>query len=106
MTNITLGNFSNTCWPCLEGFHYLKEFLSNSKICSMIDILVDNIFVKFGWCLFRQVVGIPMGTNCAPLLANLFLYSSESEFLDSLVRNGHRRLALSFNFCYRHIYMT
>ena len=39
--------------------------------------------------LFRQVIGIPMGTNCAPLLADLFL--------------GHRRLARSFNLCYRYI---
>ena len=44
-----------------------------------------------------------MGTNCAPLLADLFLYSYESEFLDSLVRSGHRRLARSFNLCYRYM---
>ena len=43
-----------------------------------------------------------MGTSCAPLLADLFLYSYESKFLDSLVRSGHRKLARSFNFCYRH----
>ena len=41
----------------------------------MTDVLVDNIFVKFGGCLFRQVIGIPMGTNCASLLTDLFLYS-------------------------------
>ena len=36
-------------------------------ICRMIEFLIDNIFVKFGQCLFRQVIGIPvMGTNCAP----------------------------------------
>jgi hypothetical protein len=44
------------------------------------EFLIDNIFVSFGGILFQQVVGIPMGTNCAPLLANLFLYSYESEF--------------------------
>ena len=44
-----------------------------------------------------------MGTNCAPLLADLFLYSYESKFLDSLVRNDHRRLAKSFNLCCRYI---
>ena len=44
-----------------------------------------------------------MGPNCAPLLADLFLYSCESEFLDSLVRSGHKRLARSFNLCYRYI---
>ena len=34
-----------------------------------------------------------MGTNCAALLADLFLYLYENEFLDSLVRSGHRKLA-------------
>ena len=63
-------------------------------------ILIDNIFVKFGGCLFRQVIGIPMGTNCAPLLADLFLYSYESEFLDNMIRGGHRKLPRSFNLCY------
>ena len=33
-----------------------------------------------------------MGTNCAPLLADLFLYFYESEFLDNMIRGGHRNL--------------
>ena len=44
-----------------------------------------------------------MGTNCAPLLADLFLYSYENEFLDNMIRSGHRRFARSFNLCYRYI---
>ena len=45
-----------------------------------------------------------MGTNCAPLLADLsFLYSYENEFLDNTIKGGHRRLAKSFNLCYRYI---
>ena len=68
----------------------------------MVEFLIDNIFVKFGGCLFRLVIGIPVGTNCAPLLAYLFLYSYESEFLDNMIRSGHRRLVRSFNLCYRY----
>ena len=37
------------------------------------------------------------------LLADLFLYSYENEFLDNMIRSGHRRLARSFNLCYRYI---
>ena len=73
------------------------------KICKMIEFLIDNIFVQFGGRLFHQVIGIPMGTNCAPLLVDLFLYSYENEFLDNMIRSGHRRLARSFNLCYRYI---
>ena len=41
----------------------------------MLGFLVDNIYVVFGDQVFQQSIGIPMGTNCAPLLADLFLYS-------------------------------
>ena len=49
------------------------------------------------------MVGIPMGTNCAPLLADLFLYSYENEFLDKLIKEGKRKLARKFNLSYRYI---
>ena len=38
-----------------------------------------------------------------PPLADLFLYSYEIEFLDNVIRSGHRKLARSFNLCYRYI---
>ena len=61
----------------------------------MIEFLIDNIFVQFVGCLFRQVIEIPMRTNCAPLLVDFFLYSHDNEFLDSTIRSGHMRLARS-----------
>ena len=74
-----------------------------NDICKMIEFLVDNIYVRFGGQLFRQMVGIPMGTNYAPLLADLFLYSYENEFLDKLIKEGKRKLARKFNLSYRYI---
>ena len=44
-----------------------------------------------------------MGTNCAPLLADIFLYSYEAEFIQSLLSAGKKRLASQFNFTYRYI---
>ena len=49
------------------------------------------------------MVGIPMGTNCAPLLAGLFLYSYENEFSDKLIKEGKRKLARKFNLSYCYI---
>ena len=49
------------------------------------------------------MIGIPIGTNWAPLLADLVLYSHHNEFLDNMIRSGPRRLARSFNLCYRYI---
>jgi hypothetical protein len=65
--------------------------------------LVDNIYVVFGDQVFQQSVGIPMGTNCAPLLADLFLYSYEAEFVQKLLRDNNKKLALSFNHTFRYI---
>ena len=69
----------------------------------MINFLIDNIFVECGGEIFQQVIGIPMGTYCAPLLADIFLYSYEAEFIQTLIKSGKRHLAKSFNFTYRYI---
>ena len=91
------GYFIDTINPGGDNLYTAKQ------ICRMVEFLIDNISVKFGGCLFRQVMEIPMGTNCAPpLLADLFLYSYESEFLGNMIRSGHRKLARSFNLCYRY----
>ena len=44
-----------------------------------------------------------MGTNCAPLLADIFLCSYEAEFIQSLLSTGRKQLASQFNFTYRNI---
>ena len=92
-----------------EGPYLVKEH-SDSKnkyteedIIKMLEFLVDNIFVVFAGKVFQQIVGIPMGTNCAPLLADIFLYSYEAEFMQSLLSAGKKRLASQFNFTYRYI---
>ena len=46
--------------------------------------LLDNKFIqnlRFGSKLYRQIVGIPMGTNRAPLVADLFLFCYERDFI-------------------------
>ena len=76
---------------------------SEADIKSMLGFLVDNIYVVFGDQVFQQSVGIPMGTNCAPLLADLFLYSYEAEFIQKLLRDNTKQLAVSFNHTFRYI---
>jgi hypothetical protein len=41
----------------------------------MLEFFIDNTFVMFGGCVFEQTYDIPMDRNCAPLIADLFLYS-------------------------------
>ena len=40
---------------------------SCQHVCDVLTFLLDNIFIRFGTKLYKQVVGIPMDTNCPPL---------------------------------------
>jgi hypothetical protein len=51
---------------------------------------MDNLFVLFGGQVFQKPIGIPMDTNCAPLLANLLLHDYEQYFLHGLFKNKDR----------------
>ena len=51
---------NHTLWSC-------------QKVCDALVYLLDNILIRFGTKLYRQTIDIPMGTNCAPLVADLFL---------------------------------
>ena len=77
--------------------------LTETEIIYMLELLIDNTFVIFGGRVFQQTVGIPMGTNCAPLLADLFLYSYEADFIQGLLKKNEKKLARSFNFTFRYI---
>ena len=47
---------------------------SCQKVCDALLYLLGNILIRFGSKLYKQIAGIPMGTNCAPLVADLFLF--------------------------------
>ena len=56
-------------------------------------LLIDNVFVQLGGRIFNQQnIGIPIDTNCAPLLADLFLHAYESDFLQRLPQNKDKKI--------------
>ena len=62
----------------------------------------SNIFVCFGSSVFRQVIGIPMSTNSAPLLADLFLHTFEYDFMVKTMKHDITK-AIQFSNTYRYI---
>ena len=56
---------------------------SCQKMCDALHYLLDIIFIRFGSKLY-----IPMGTNCAPLGADLFLFCYERDFMLSMSDNN------------------
>ena len=47
--------------------------------------------------MYRQVVGIPVGTNCALLVADLFLFRYERDFMMSLSDDKQADIIDDFN---------
>ena len=68
-----------------------------------MTFLKDNIFIRFGTKLYRQVVGIPMGTSCAPLVADLVLFSYERDFMMSLSDDKQADIIDAFNTTSRYL---
>ena len=61
------------------------KYLTCDDINDMLGYLLDNIYVKYRGNLFRQIIGVPMGTDCAPDLANLFLFVFEYKYVMNLI---------------------
>ena len=98
-------------WPAIQNglfFHCKKEKYKNSlrscqKVTDALVYLLDNIYIRFGSKLYRQNVGIPMGTNCAPLVADLFLFCYERDFMKSLTEEKQYDMIDAFNSTSRYL---
>ena len=66
-----------------------------------VRFLVSNTYLLAGDAIYRQKVGIPMGTNCAPALANLFLYYYESAYISRLIAERGPQVARLFRTSFR-----
>ena len=58
---------------------------------------MDNIYTIFGNKLYRHIIGIPMGTNCAPFVVGLFLFCYERDFMTSLSAVNQADIIEAFN---------
>ena len=76
---------------------------SCQNVCEALTFLLDNIFIRFGTKLYNQVVGIPMGTNCAPLVADLFLFYYKRGFMISLSDDKQADAIDAFNTTSRYL---
>ena len=93
------------CFVMRETLEKPKKYhaWSCQNVCDALTFLFDNIFIRFGTKLYRQVVGIPMGTNCAPLVADLFLFCYERDFMMSLSDDKQADVIDAFNTTSRYL---
>ena len=83
------------------------------KVCEALTFLLDNSYIRFrsglfsylffGTKLFRQIVGIPMSKNCSPLVADMFLFCYERDFMMSLSVENHSKIIQAFSSTSRYL---
>ena len=79
-------NKRGKCYWAQAPYAYMNT--DRLELVAMMEYLVDTIFIQVGNNVFRQCVGIPMGMDCAPLLANVYLFYFEYRYMLGLVKNN------------------
>ena len=96
-------------WHVMTEMHFL--ILKNLKkhhtwscqnVCEALTFLLDNIFIRFGTKMYKVFL-IPMGTNYAPLVADLFLFCYERGFMMSLSDDKQADVIGAFNTTFRYL---
>ena len=72
-------------------------------MCEALIFLLYNIYIRFGSKLYRQIVAIPMDTNCVPLVADLFLFCYERDFMSSLSEDNQSGVIEAFTSTSRYL---
>ena len=88
---------------------YFSASLTNN-LCSfretdmieVLDFILDNIYVKCGREIYKQIIGIPIGLDSGQDIANLLLFSYESDYVEKLSKENII-LARKFKLCSRYI---
>ena len=93
-----------------EMHFILQENLKNNinawscqNVYDALTFLLGNNCIRLGTKLYRHVAGIPMGTNCAPLVADLFWFHCERDFMMSLSDDKQADIVDDFNTTSRYL---
>ena len=101
----SIKNYGSLFWPVMTKKKVFFTYSDRSRytlwscqnVCDALSYLLDDIYFRFGTKLCRLIVGIPMGTICAPLVADLFLYCYGRDFMDSLNHDNQADVIEAFN---------
>ena len=92
------GSFSDSDRK-YKGTYILDE----ETIINLFNYMVDNCFILFKGKVYRQTIGIPMGIDPAPFIANLFLHYYENNYMNSLINSGNLSLASKLSRSFRYL---
>ena len=75
-------------WSLVTSLTAECTSIDESKLLEWMEYLINNVYIKVGNRVYRQTIGIPMGTDCAPQMANLFLFHYEYSYMKRLMRDN------------------
>ena len=98
--------FINASSKCRKAYLSVKRSLKNcsfneEELIESVKFIIDNSYINFKDSIFRQIIGIPMGTNCAPHLADIYLHVFEYKYIIKLVTQGHLNIAKQLSQVFR-----
>ena len=85
---IIVDRYGSGHWSLESASSTTCVSVKKSTLVEWTEYLIDNIYIKVGNSVYRQTIGIPMGTDCAPQLANLFLFHYEYLYMKNLMRDN------------------
>ena len=81
----------------VKGFSKTKHKFNVQEVKECFSFLTNNAYFRVGDAIFRQKIGIPMGSDPAPFFANLFLFHYESKWIKTHSRTEFLRARRLFN---------
>ena len=79
------GNAHWSLEPALST-HVLS--VTKSKVVECTEYLIERVYIKVGNNVYRQTIGLRMGTNCAPQLAHFSPISLEYLYMKNLMHDN------------------
>jgi hypothetical protein len=83
-----------------------KDYTTKDQLIEMLRHLINNIYCTLGDKTFKQAIGIPMGTDCAPFLANFYLHLKEYNWIKQKTQKGGKEKEMilkHFNHSFRYL---
>ena len=80
---LVIGRLNRAHWSVTTCMNVDK-----SKLINWMEYLIDNVYIKVGNKVYCQTVGVPVGTDCAPQLPNLFLFHYEYLYMKKLMKDN------------------
>ena len=80
----------------------INHSFTMDELINAVCFIIDNSYIVFQDSIFRQIIGIPMGTNCAPHLANIYLHKFEYCYLLKLIQDGQLNVAKKLSNVFRY----